>query len=204
MEKLEFGSNGKFVDEKMARELLERVRWPDGPICPHCAVMGGHYRVKARKGSRSPVREGVWKCSDCRKQFTVTVGTVFHGSKMPLSKWLMAIYLMGDSRKRVNAHELHRRVGVTYKSARFLVRRLGKGTRQGGLGRKLNSLLEMEGANVVGKRPRRRRLLSKKGIGLLSVLEGKVVSGGSGFLERVMSINLKGFVMRTWRRFSEV
>jgi len=209
MEKLQFGSSGKFggsgryVDEEIARELLERVRWPDGPICPHCVVVGGHYRVNPRKGSRSPVRQGVWKCRDCRKQFTVTVGTVFHGSKIPLSKWVTAIYLMGDSAKGLNAHQLHKRLGLTYKSARFLVKRLGEGMRQGALGKRLNSLLEAEGANVVGKGPRKRRLRANKGTGVSSGGEGNG-SSGPGVLERLKSKSLKGFAKRTWRRFSGV
>ena len=200
MEKLQVGSSGRYVDEEMARELLERVRWPDGPICPHCVVTGGHYRVNPRKGSRRPVRQGVWKCRDCRKQFTVTVGTVFQGSKIPLSKWLTAIYLMGDSSRVLNAHQLHRRLGLTYKSARFLVKRLGEEMRQGALGKKLNSLLEAEGASVVGKGPRKIRLGAKKRTRVLSVGEGKGSSGPS-VLERLKSRNLEEFAKRTWRRF---
>ncbi len=203
MENLQVGSSGKCVDEEMARELLERVRWPDGPICPHCVVVGGHYRVNPRKGSRRPVRQGVWKCRDCRKQFTVTVGTVFQGSKIPLSKWVTAIYLMGDSAKTLNAHQLHRRLGLTYKSARFLVKRLGEGMGQGALGKRLNSLLEAEGANVVGKGSRKRHLRGKKRRGVLSFGEGKR-SSGPGVLERLKSKNLKEFAKRTWRRFSGV
>ena len=106
MERLEFGSGGKCVDEEMARELLERVRWPDGPICPHCVVAGRHYRLNARKGSRRRAAGGV-EVQGLQKQFTVTVGTVFHGSKVPLSKWLMAIYL--NPANRLNAHQ-HRRL----------------------------------------------------------------------------------------------
>jgi len=145
----------------------------------------------------------VWRCRDCRKQFTVTVGTVFQGSKIPLSKWVTAIYLMGDSAKGVNAHQLHRRLGLTYKSARFLVKRLGEGVRHGALGKKLNSLLEAEGANVVGKGPRNRRLRAKKRTGVLTVSEGKG-SSGSGVMERLKSKNLRGFAKRTWSRFSWV
>ncbi len=203
MEKLQVGSSGKYVDEEMARELLERVRWPDGPICPHCVVVGGHYRVNPRKGSKSPVRPGVWKCRDCRKQFTVTLLTVFQGSKIPLSKWVTAIYLMADSANGLNAHQLHTRLGLTYKSARLLVKRLGSGMRQGALGKKLSRLLEAEGANVVGKGPRKRRLRAKKRTGVSSGGENNGGSG-SGVLERLKSKTLKGFAKRTWRRFSGV
>jgi len=133
----------------------------------------------------------------------VTVGTVFQGSKIPLSKWVTAIYLMGDSAKGLNAHQLHRRLGLTYKSARFLVKRLGEGMRQGALGKRLNSLLEAEGANVVGKGPRKRRLRAKKGTGVSSGGESNG-SSGSGVLERLKNKSLKGFAKRTWRRFSGV
>ncbi len=207
MERLKLGSSGKYMDEEMARELLERVRWPDGPICPHCVVVGGHYRVNPRRGSKRPVRQGVWKCRDCRKQFTVTVGTVFHGSKIPLSKWVTAIYLMSALDKTLNAHQLHRKLGLTYKSARLLVKRLDSGGRQGALGKKLNSLLEAEGVNVVGKRPIKRRRRAKKGPTVLSVGEGKGKgkgSSGPGVLERVRSENLMGLAERTWRRFAGV
>ncbi len=200
MERLRFGNRGKHVDEEMARELLERVRWPDGPICPHCVVTGGHYRVNPRKGSRRPVRQGVWKCRDCRKQFTVTVGTVFQGSKIPLSKWVTAIYLMSDSANRLNAHQLHRRLGLTYKSARFLVKRLGESKGQEALGKRLNSLLEAKGANVVGNGSRGRRLRSRQRTRVLSVGEGKGSSGPS-VLERLKSRNLEEFAKRTWRWF---
>ena len=211
MESLQLGSSGGYVDEVVARELLERVRWPDGPICPHCVVVGGHYRVNPRQGSKRPVRQGVWKCRDCRRQFTVTVGTVFQGSKIPLSKWVTAIYLMSDSANGLNAHQLHRRLGLTYKSARLLVKRLGSGMRQGALGKKLNSLLEAEGANVVGENPRQRRVRGKRRTALLSVAEGKGKGKGNGngssepgVLERLKSKKLKEFARRTWRRFSGV
>jgi len=133
----------------------------------------------------------------------VTVGTVFQGSKIPLSKWVTAIYLMGDSAKGLNAHQLHRRLGLTYKSARFLLKRLGEEMRQGALGKKLNSLLEAEGANVVGKGPRKRLLRAKKRTGVSSGGESNG-SSGSGVLEGLKSKSLKGFAKRTWRRFSGV
>lgn len=184
MEYLVLGIRGRVeLNERKARELLEKVRWPDGPICPHCVVVSGHYRVMPRKGSRSPVREGVLKCRDCRKQFTVTVGTVFQGSKIPLNKWVTAIYLMGDSAKEVNAYQLHRSLGLTYKSARFMVARITESRRQGALTRKLNSLLVAELARVVTRRAPAGGPSAKKGIkrGKKTVSSrGRTVSGGNG------------------------
>ena len=126
----------------------------------------------------------------------MTVGTVFHGSKIPLSQWVTAIYLMGDSANRLNAHQLHRRLGLTYKSSRFLVKRLGESKGQEALGKRLNSLLEAKGANVVGNGSRGRRLRARQRTRVLSVGEGKGSSGPS-VLERLKSRNLEEFAKRT-------
>ncbi len=109
-----------FHDDIKAREYLESIRWPDGqPVCPHCKAHGGHYALKGKAH-----RPGLWKCAACRKQFSVTVGTVFERSKIPLSKWLMAAFLMCSSKKGISAHQLHRMLGVTYKTAWFLAHRI--------------------------------------------------------------------------------
>lgn len=114
-----------FSDETKAREYLEAVRWPNGPVCPHCGVEGGHYALTAKNPeSKTAGRPGLYKCKDCRKQFSVTVGTVFERSKVPLTKWLLAAYLLCSSKKGMSAHQLHRTLGVTYKTAWFLAHRI--------------------------------------------------------------------------------
>lgn len=114
-----------FHDDTKAREYLEAIRWPNGPVCPHCGVEGGHYALTAKNpDSKTAGRPGLYKCKDCRKQFSVTVGTVFERSRVPLSKWLMAAYLMCSSKKGISAHQLHRTLGVTYKTAWFLAHRI--------------------------------------------------------------------------------
>ena len=112
-----------FKDETKAREHLEALRWPDGPVCPRCGVVGTHYAIKTRPG--------LWKCKDCRNQFTVTVGTVFERSKIPLTKWLMATYLMCSSKKGISSHQLHRMLNITYKSAWFMTHRIREAMREG-------------------------------------------------------------------------
>jgi transposase-like protein len=119
-----------FKDEEKAREHLEALRWPDGPICPHCGVIGAHYRMNG--ASRRP---GLLKCKDCRKQFSVTVGTVFERSKIPLTKWLMATYLMCASKKGISSHQLHRMLGVQYKTAWFMTHRIREAMREGFAGK---------------------------------------------------------------------
>jgi len=111
---------GYFHDDTKAREYLESIRWPDGKVvCPHCGSTDQHYALQGKAH-----RPGLWKCSACRDQFSVTVGTVFERSKIPLSKWLMAAYLLCSSKKGISAHQLHRTLGVTYKTAWFLAHRI--------------------------------------------------------------------------------
>ena len=108
-----------FADKDAAREYLEATRWPDGAFCPHC---GGTEKCKLLLGKSH--RPGLYQCGDCRKQFTVTVGTVFERSKVPLHKWLLASHLMASSKKGISAHQLHRSIGVTYKTAWFMFHRI--------------------------------------------------------------------------------
>lgn len=108
-----------YSDPDKAREHLERLHWPQGPVCPHCGCMG---RITKLEGKST--RPGVYKCNDCSKPFTVTVGTIFEDSKIPLNKWLMAYALINGSKKGISAHQLHRSLGITYKSAWFLAHRI--------------------------------------------------------------------------------
>ncbi|HEY1929043.1 MAG TPA: IS1595 family transposase [Caulobacteraceae bacterium] len=110
-----------FADADKAREHLEATRWPHGPICPHCGVVD---QATAISGEGKKARVGAYQCNACRKQFSVTVGTVFEDSKVPLNKWLLASYLMASSKKGISAHQLHRTLGVTYKTAWFMCHRL--------------------------------------------------------------------------------
>ena len=112
--------NPIFTDETKAREWLEARVWPKGPICPHCGATGDD--VTALKGKAH--RPGLYQCSQCREQFTVTVKTVFERSKIPLSKWLAALFLLTASKKGVSAHQVHRSLGISYKSAWFMMHRL--------------------------------------------------------------------------------
>lgn len=108
-----------YSDPELARQHIERLHWPQGPVCPHCGCMG---RITKLEGKST--RAGVYKCNDCTKPFTVTVGTVMEDSKIPLNKWLMAFALYSGGKKGFSAHQLHRALGVTYKSAWFLAHRV--------------------------------------------------------------------------------
>ena len=119
-----------FTDDNAAREALESVRWPDGPVCPHCGAMENIARVEGKKQSHRP---GLLYCNACKGQFTVTVGTVFERSKIPLSKWWLATHLMCSSKKGVSSHQIHRTLGVTYKTAWFMTHRIREAMRSGSL-----------------------------------------------------------------------
>ncbi len=114
------------ADEGTAREFLESWRWPCGPVCPHCQNAGAKRisKLQAQSTSSRGVRRGVYFCGACRRQFTVTVGTVLERSHVPLSKWLMALFLLGSSKKSLSASQIHRMIGVTYRTAWFLCHRI--------------------------------------------------------------------------------
>lgn len=112
----------EFQDENIARQHIEANRWPNGPVCPHCGGTERNYPIKPSE--KKKIRAGLYKCGDCDKSFTVTVGTVFQGSRVPLNKWLMAIHLMCSSKKGISSHQLHRSLGVTYKTAWFMSHRI--------------------------------------------------------------------------------
>ena len=113
-------TNPIFTDKDAARKHLEAIQWPDGAVCPHCKGQD------VRKLEGKSHRPGLYQCnnSECRKQFTVTVGTVFERSKVPLNKWLLATHLMTSSKKGISAHQIHRMIGVTYKTAWFMCHRI--------------------------------------------------------------------------------
>ncbi|MDP8980608.1 MAG: transposase [Acidobacteriota bacterium] len=119
----------EFASHDVARELLEAERWPDGPVCPCCGSRGAAYHLKPRPGARTHVRQGVWKCRVCRKQFTVTVGTILADSHIPLNKWLLAIHRMCADENGVSARELQQMLGIGYRAAWFLARRIRTGIR---------------------------------------------------------------------------
>jgi transposase-like protein len=114
-----------FQSHELAREWLEQTRWPTGPVCSHCGSLKA-YKIK---------KPGWYRCAEpeCRKDFTVTTGTVMERSKIPLNKWLMAFYMLNSSKKGVSSHQLHRALGLDYKSAWFMMHRIREAMRDGGL-----------------------------------------------------------------------
>ena len=120
--------NPIFQDEAKAREWLEARVWPEGPVCSHCGVMAQATLMKGKSH-----RPGLYQCNACREPFTVTVGTVFERSKIPLTKWLAALFLLCSSKKGMRTHQMHRMLGISYKSTWFMTHRLREAMRAGDL-----------------------------------------------------------------------
>jgi transposase-like protein len=121
--------NPVFQDETLAREWLEARVWPNGPHCPHCGN-ADKSKITSLKGKAH--RAGLYQCNECREQFTVTVGTVFERSKIPLTKWLAVLFLLTSSKKGISTHQLHRMIGVSYKSTWFMTHRIRQAMRSDG------------------------------------------------------------------------
>ena len=112
-----------FADEGVAREYMATLRWPDGkPGCPHCGTVDDHYFLKARR---------IWKCKDCRKQFSIKVGTIFEDSPIKLGKWLPAVWMLANCKNGISSYELARAIGVTQKTAWFMLQRIRLAMRAG-------------------------------------------------------------------------
>lgn len=146
MEELSLGVlDERFTDAAAAVRYLESVRWPDGNVtCPHCGE--SERKPYLLKGKRR-----VWKCAACRKQFTVTVGTIFERSHIPLNKWLLAFYLLCSSKKGMSAHQLHRMLGVSYKSAWFMAHRIRYAMEQPPFTTRMGGTVEADETYVGGK-----------------------------------------------------
>jgi transposase-like protein len=147
----------QYSDEDKARELLESMLWPDGAVCPHCKnhKEKAIYRLQPKEGSKT--RKGVCKCGACRKQFTVTVGTVFEDSHIPISKWLMAIFILCSSKKSVSALQLSRMLKLGYQAAWFMSHRL-RFAFADDCKRQLKGVVEIDETFVGGKGDRKTRL----------------------------------------------
>jgi transposase-like protein len=162
--------NPAFTDDNAAREALEAIRWPDGPYCPHC---GNSDQEKIAKGQGKAHRPGLYYCAACNDQFTVTVGTVMERSKVPLSKWLLAMHLMGASKKGVSALQLQRMLGVTYKTAWFLCHRIReamKPAKRGPLGGR-RKIVEADETFIGGKSTSRAYKPPRKKEAVLALVE---------------------------------
>ena len=196
-----------FNDNDKAREVLEQLRWKNGVVCPHCDAERA-YKLEAKEGGK--MRKGVWKCGNCRKQFTVTVGTIFEGSRIPLGKWLMAIHLICASKKGISALQIMRQLWPEdgrkkshYKTAWFMCHRIRYAMGEEPLRTKLKGVVEADEAYFGGRisnmhyKDRERRGMLK-GVSGLSKIKAPVVTlveregrVKTRHMEHVTSANIK-------------
>lgn len=170
----------RFQNEDAAREHLEALHWPEGPVCPHCGSFSCK-RLPPQKGRKTKaqpegaIRKGVVQCNDCRQQFTVTVGTVFESSKVPLHKWLYVNHVLCSSKKGTSAHQIARNIGVSYKTAWFMMHRIREAMKEtngrpmGGFG----ETVEADETYVGGKTGNRKSKRQAKRVGRDSPFAGK-------------------------------
>jgi transposase-like protein len=181
--------DARFTDSFAAADYLESIRWPNGPVCPHCGESERTpYRLKHKTRK-------LWKCAACRKQYTVTVGTIFEASHVPLHKWLLAFYLLCSSKKGMSAHQLHRMLGVTYKTGWFMFHRIREAMRDPAFQDRLSGTVEADETYIGGKSRMGSRDLpgrgSKKKVPVMTLVE----RGGrarSFHVARVTAENLTG------------
>jgi len=147
---------GSFADEAAAWEFFESLRWPQGQVsCAHCGSQDVLYlkpRSEVRKTrTGATTHRRVWRCRECKRQFSAIVGTIFEGSKIPIGKWMMAVYLFCSAKNGVSAHELHRDLGITYKSAWYMTQRIREAMAHSPAGSLLGPTVVIDEAYIGGK-----------------------------------------------------
>ncbi|MDD5556551.1 MAG: IS1595 family transposase [bacterium] len=188
------------MSENEAREYVESIRWPQGPVCPHCGDKKRAYPLKGKA-----TRSGVYKCGACRKQFTVTVGTVLHRSHISLRQWIIAFHLMCSSKKGVSALQLQREMGLkSYQAAWFLAHRIRAAMKEDPLASLLDGTVEADETYIGGKgKPgsKRGRGTSKMPVVALISRKGRAYSKP---VERVNAKELKGAIRKMVSKDSRI
>ena len=184
-------TNPIFTGPDAAREHFESIRWPDGAYCPYC---GQTDTVKPLGGkSMGP---GWYHCKDCRRKFTAQVGTIYERSHIPMTKWLLATHLMCASKKGISAHQLHRMLGLPYKTAWFMAQRIREGMRElntgplGGAGKTVEADETYIGGKEKNKHARERKHIGRGGIDK-EIAFAIVERGGSVRSHHVPKVNAK-------------
>lgn len=184
-----------YHDDEAARLHFEAIRWPQGPECPHCGVVGEATELKGKS-----TRPGVYKCRACRKPFSATVGTLFERSKIPLCKWLLATHLMTASKKGMSAHQLYRMMGFgSYRTAWFMAMRIRESMREmfpeangpmGGEGKFVEADETFIGGKEKNKHKSKRNAKNIGGMGK-EIVFGLVERGGKVRTRVVKSVSAK-------------
>jgi transposase-like protein len=196
--------NQRFSTDEAARAYWETIRWPDGPVCPHCnnAEQDKIWRIEANKAKK--VREGLNQCGKCNKQFTSTIGTIFEDSHIPLRKWLIAFYLNSASKKGISSLQLQRILGLgSYRTALFMQHRIRHALRETGSSFKLSGTVEVDETYIGGKR----KFVGKGNMDNKVPVVALVERGGrvrSQVMPKVTGKNLKAFISKNVKPNTEI
>ena len=187
----------RFGTDEKARQYLEEIRWPNGVVCPHCKNADQKRIWEIKSNEAAKIRAGLYQCAECKKQFTVTVGTIFEDSHIPLRKWLVAWYLLCSSKKGISSLQIQRMLGLgSYRTALFMMHRIRYALSHPAFTGMLKGVVEMDETYIGGK-------ISGKGTGGQTPNKTCVVSlverGGkarSMVLDRVTAENLHSAIMQ--------
>ena len=189
-----------FAEEAKAYELIESIIWPEGPVCPHCGAADKIYKIKPNPEKR--VRHGLHKCGHCRKQFTVKVGSIFEDSKLPMSKWVMAIWLMCSSKKGVSANQISRQLDVSYKTAWFICHRVREAMNMPPMRHALGrggGTVEIDETYIGGK-PRNNMRKRSKGRGMANKIAVMTLIERGGDARTIQIPNARGTILKAVAR----
>src|SRR6266699_3011069 len=187
----------RFGTDEKARLYLEEIRWPNGVVCPHCKN-ADHKRIWEINASESAnIRVGLRQCAECKKQFTVTVGTIFEDSHIPLRKWLVAWYLLCSSKKGISSLQIQRMLGLgSYRTALFMMHRIRYAISHPNFTGMLKGTVEVDETYVGGKVRGKGRRFGK--LGNKTCVVSLVERGGNArsfVLNRITGHNLKSAIM---------
>jgi transposase-like protein len=183
----------RFATDEAARQYLEEIRWPNGAICPHCKNSENIWEIKTNTVKK--IRAGLRHCGKCKGQFTVTVGTIFEDSHIPLRKWLVAWYLLCSSKKGISSLQIQRMLGLgSYRTALFMMHRIRFALKQPSFTGMLKGVVEVDECYIGGKRTKVGPGYKKNKTAVVSLVE----RGGtkrSFVMERITGPNLKNAIM---------
>src|SRR5438128_2429868 len=182
----------RFGTDEKARQYLEEIRWPNGVVCPHCKN-ADHKRIwEIKENPDKKIRAGLYHCAECDKQFTVTVGTIFEDSHIPLRKWLVAWYLLCSSKKGISSLQIQRMLGLgSYRTALFMMHRIRYALAHPEFTKQLSGVVEMDEVYIGGKTTGKGR--GPFGGGNKTCVVSLIERGGNArsmVLNRVTSANL--------------
>jgi len=164
----------RFNTDAAAREYLEAIRWPNGAVCPHCGNGDKDYIWKIKANTKKKIREGLYQCAKCKSQFTVTVGTIFEDSRVPLRKWLVAWYMLCTSKKGVSALQIQRMLALgSYRTAWMMMHKIRHALRDPAFSDKLSGIVETDETYIGGRRRGMGRAYRGNKTAVVSLVERK-------------------------------